>query len=96
MSFNNYRPVYVLCVLSKIFEKIMYNWVAAFREIFKILHYNQYGFRKKSSIHVALLTFIDKVIDAIENCEYAIGFLLDFSKAFNTVDHKILLDKLDH
>ena len=96
MSFNNYRPVSVLCVLSKIFEKIMYNRVAAFLEIFKILHDNQYGFRKKSSTHVALLTFIDKVIEAIENGEYAIGVYLDFSKAFDTVDHQILLNKLDH
>ena len=45
---------------------------------------------------MALLTFIDKVIQAIENGEYAIGVFLDFSKAFDTVDHKILLDKLDH
>ena len=96
MSFNNYRPVSVLCVLSKIFEKILYNRVTAFLEIFKILHDNQYGFRKKSSTHVALLTFIDKVIEAIENDEYAIGVFLDFSKAFDTVDHEILLSKLDH
>ena len=96
MLFNNYRPVSVLCVVSKIFEKIMYNWVTTFLEMFQILHGNQYGFRKKSSTHVALLTFIDKVIQAIENGEYAIGVFLDFSKAFDTVDHKILLDKLDH
>ena len=96
MSFNNYRPISVWCVLSKIFEKIMYNRVAAFLEIFKILHDNQYGFRKKSSTHVALLTFIDKVIEAIENGEYAIGVFLDFSKAFDTVDHQILLNKPNH
>ena len=45
---------------------------------------------------MALLTFTDKVIQAIENGEYAIGVFLDFSKAFDTVDHKILPDKLDH
>ena len=96
MLFNNYRLVSILCVLSKIFEKIMYNRVTAVLEIFQILHGNQYGFRKKSSTHMTLLTFIDKVIQAIENGEYAIGVFLDFSKAFDTVDHKILLDKLDH
>ena len=80
MSFNNYRPVSVLCVLSKIFEKIIYNRVTAYLEIFKILHDNQYGFRKKSSTHVALLNFIDKVMEAIENCEYALGVLLYFLK----------------
>ena len=82
--------------LSKIFEKIMYNRVTAFPEIFQILHGNQYGFRKMSSNHVALLTFIDKVIQAIENGEYAIGVFPDFLKTFDTIDHKILLDKLDH
>ena len=47
MLFNNYRPVSVLCVLSKVFEKIMYNiYISAFIEIFKILLENQYGFRK--------------------------------------------------
>ena len=96
MLFNNYRPVSVLCVLPKVFEKIMYNRVSAFLEIFKILHDNQYGFRKKSSTHLALLSFIDKVIQAIEKGEYAIGIFLDYSKAFDTVDHDILLDKLDH
>ena len=95
MLFHNYIPVSVLCVMSKIFEKIMYNRVTTFLEMFQILHGNQYGFRKKSSTHVALLTFIDKVIQAIENGEYAIGIFLDFSNAFHTVDHKILLDNLD-
>ena len=80
MLFNNYRPVSILCVLSKIFEKIMCNKVTAFLDIFKILHGNQYGFRKNSSTHVALLTFIDKVIQAIENGEYAIGVFLDFQR----------------
>ena len=74
----------------------MYNRVSAFLENFKILHENQYGFRKKSSTHLALLSFIYKVMQAIEKGEYAIGVFLDFSKAFDTVDQDILLDKLDH
>ena len=84
-----------LRVLPKVFEK-KNHIVSAFLEIFKILHENQYGFRKKSSTHLALLSFIDKVIQAIEKGEYAIGVFLDFSKDFDTVDHDILLDKLDH
>ena len=74
----------------------MYNRVSAFLEIFKILHENQYGFRKKSSSHLSLLSFIDKVTQAIEKAEYAICVFLDFSKAFDTIDYDILLDKLDH
>ena len=74
----------------------MFNRVSTFLEIFKILHENQYYFRKKSSTHLALLSFVDKVIQAIEKGEYAVGVFLDLSKAFDTVDHDILLDKFDH
>ena len=93
MLFNNYRPVSVLFVLSKILEK---SCTIEFQPSLKILHENQYGFRKKSSTHLALLSFIYKVMKAIEKSEYAIGIFLDFSKAFDMVDQDILLDKLDH
>ena len=56
----------------------------------QILHGNQHGFRKKASTHVVSLTFIDKVIQAIEN---VICVFIDFSRAFDTVDHKSLLDE---
>ena len=62
----------------------------------QILHGNQYGFRKKSLTQSALLAFMIKVIQAIENSEYAIDVFLEFSKASDTVDHKILLGKSDH
>ena len=75
---------------------MMYNGVSKFLEIVKIIHENQYGFQKKSSTHLALLSFIDKVIQAIEKGKYAIGVFLDFSKAFDTLGHDILLEKLDH
>ena len=80
------------CVFSQRFLKKSCIIVSTFLEIFKILHENQYGFRNKST-HLALLSFIYKVIQAIEKGEYAIGVFLDFSKAFDTVDHDILLDK---
>ena len=53
-------------------------------------------FEKKSSTLLALLSFVDKVIQAIENGEYAVGVFLYFPKAFDTVVHDILLDKSDH
>ena len=85
MLFDNYRPVSVLCVLSKVCEKTR---ITEFQPSLK--------FKKKSSTHLALLSFIDKVIQAIEKGEYAINVFLDFSKAFDTADHDILLDKLGH
>ena len=96
MMFNHYRPVSLLCTLSKVFEKVMYNRLIKFLDKFSILYEYQFGFRRKRSTHMALISLIDKLTQAIENGEYVIGVFLDFSKAFDTVDHKILLDKLYH
>ena len=96
MMFNHYRPVSLLCTLSKVFEKVMYNRLIKFLEKFSVLYEYQFGFRRKRSTHLALITLIDQLTQAIENGEYVFGVFLDFSKAFDTVDHKILLDKLYH
>ena len=61
-----------------------------------MLYENQFGFRKSDTTHMALLMLMDKLIHAIENGEYVMGIFLDFSKAFDTVDHTILMDKLYH
>ena len=96
MCFNNYRPVSLLCILSKVFEKVMYNRLISFLEFNKILIENQFGFRKKCSTYMALAVLIDKVLKSLESGDYMIGVFLDFSKAFDTVDHDILLKKLCH
>ena len=96
MLFNHYRPVSLLCTLSKVFEKVMLNRLIKYLEKFSILYEYQFVFRRKRSTHLALITLIDKLTQAIENGEYVIGVFLDFSKAFDTVNHEILLDKLYH
>ena len=96
MCFSNYLPVSLLCILSKVFEKVMYNRLISFLEFNKILIENQFGFRKKCSTYMALAVLIDKVIKSLESGDYMIGVFLDFSKAFDTVDHDILLKKLCH
>lgn len=96
MKFNNYRPVSLLSILSKIYEKVMYNRLMDFLEKEKILYEKQFGFRKKHSTHMALMLLMDKLINSLEKGEFIVGVFLDFSKAFDTVDHSILLSKLHH
>ena len=92
--FNNYRPVSVLCSLSKVFERIMYISLRNFLNEYKILFSYQFGFRKSHSTYMALMTLMDNLIDFLDKGEYVIGIFLDFSKAFDTVEHDILLQKL--
>ena len=92
-AFNNYRPVSLQCILSKVFEKVMYNRLIDFLETYKIIVKFQFGFRKLHSTYMALMTLMDKLITALENGEHVIGIFLDFPKTFDTVDHEILLKK---
>ena len=94
--FTNYRPESVLPAFSKILERVMYNRLLRFLNAFKILSDNQYGFRKHHSTAYALACLYDKISSAIENKEYTVGIFIDLSKAFDTVDHHILISKLEH
>ena len=96
LCFNNYRPVSLLCVLSKCFEKVMYDRLFHFLEEYQFFVNDQFGFRKSRSSYMALMTLTDKLIESLDKKEYIIGIFFIFSKAFDTVDHKILLDKLYH
>ena len=92
---NNYRPVSVLPSISKIFEKIMYNRLIDFVEHSNLLYDFQFGFRKGRSTSMAITQIIDKITQALDNGEIALGVFLDFSKAFDTVNFNILFKKLE-
>ena len=94
--FSNYRPVSILPVFSKILERIMYNRLLSFLNKHNVIYDYQFGFRDKHSTYLALITLTDKISTALEEGKHVIGIFLDFSKAFDTVDHEILLLKLEH
>ena len=91
---SNYRPISVLPVFSKILEKLMYNRMIGFIEKHNILSSSQFGFREHHSTSMALVKLLDKITRELDNKCYSIGIFLDLSKAFDTIDHNILLDKL--
>ena len=62
----------------------------------KILHENQFGFRKGLSTCTALLQLVDELADSINRKKVTVGVFIDLAKAFDTVDHRILLRKLEH
>ena len=96
MLFSNYRPISLLPLFSKVLERIMYNRLIEFINKYKILYKYQFGFRKDHSTYMALIILVDKITAALDKGEFTIAVLIDFRKAFDTVDHKILLNKLYH
>ena len=83
-----------MSVFSKVFEKIMYNHLINFINKHNILYKYQFGFRKRHSTNHAIITLVDKISTALDRGNVVIGCFLDLKKAFDTVNHSILISKL--
>ena len=93
---TNYCPISLLSNLGKLIEKLIHSRMNKFLENHKCFYKNQFGFRKKHSTNHALITITEKIRNVLDNNQYACGVLLDIQKAFDTVNHRILLSKLEY
>ena len=88
---TNYRPISLLTTMSKVLEKIVYKCVYAFLQETEQLYVNQFGFREAHSCEHAIGQVINGVVKGLENKMNMACVLLDLSKAFDTIEHKIML-----
>ena len=93
---ENYRPISLLSNLSKLFERAMHSRVYSFLEKTDLFFELQFGFRKQHSTSHALLSIVDEIRQNLDNNTFSCGVFVDLEKAFDTVNHKILLKKLEH
>jgi len=93
---DNYRPIALQSNISKILEKFVCIRLVNHLELNKIIHPNQFGFQRNKNTQHNLVALINYISKALNDGEYCIGIFLDLKKAFDTVDHSILLRKLNH
>ena len=93
---SNYRPISVLSIFSKIYEKCMYTRLYSFLEKHNLLFNKQFGFHSGYSANHAIISLIELINKYLENGNFVCGIFIDLQKVFDTVNHEILLSKLDH
>ena len=93
---NNFRPISLLSIFDKIIEKLMHKRIYEFFEDHNILYELQFGFRKKMSTAHSLVEITEEIKESIDNGKFGCGIFIDLKKAFDTVNHQILLTKLEH
>lgn len=92
---DNYRPISVLPFLDKVLEKVIEIRLSKYLAKFHILSDSQFGFREGLSTNIAIANFTDRIKRCIDNGIYAGTIFVDFARAFDSIDHNILLIKLE-
>lgn len=93
---NNYRPISLLPAISKVFEKVVHNQLMSYFLENNLFYDHQYGFREGFSTELALTEFVDRISTILDKRQIPFAIYMDLSKAFDTLDHSILLSKLQH
>jgi len=93
---DNYRPISLLSIFNRLFEKVMYNRFISFINKYGLLHESQYGFRANRNTQHAIIDIINKIQENMDQGKFTCGIFIDLKKAFDTVNHNILLTKLHH
>ena len=95
-SVSNYRLMSIFPAFSKVLERIMYNRVYNHLHSKGLLYEKQFGFQRDNSTEHAILQLTRDITGSFEKGEYTLGVFINLSKAFNTVDHQILIKKLQY
>ena len=93
---SNYRPITTLSIFSKVLEKLVHKRMTSFISQNNLIKPNQFGFQKNKNTSDAILEFLENVYESFNENKYYLAIFLDFSKAFDTICHDILLKKLEH
>ena len=93
---SNYRPISLLSVFNRIFERLMYKRLKSFIDKNDMFFKSQYGFRNNYCTQHAILDILNKIQSNVDKKLYSCGIFIDLEKAFDTVDHNVLLCKLHY
>ena len=95
LDYLNYRPISLLSVFSKIYEKLIYMRIYSYLTKKDLIYSKQFGFRSNHSTNHAIISITEHIRNLLDNSKYVCGIFVDLEKAFDTVNHKVLCEKLN-